>query len=89
MAVVALACFALIVHLFGAAVLPRRRNLDAWERAWLGAVVCCVVAEVVGLTFTLSSTLAALFGASLGYGSALIGGAAVTTGSRSRAFTTH
>jgi hypothetical protein len=89
MAVFALAGFALIVHLFGAAVLTRRSGLDAWERAWLGAVVACVVAEIVGLTFTLSSTLAALFGASLGYGYALIGGSAVTTGSRSRAFTTH
>jgi uncharacterized membrane protein len=89
MALLALACFAVIVHLFGAAVLPRRTSLDAWERAWLGAVVSCVVAEVVGLSFTLSSTLAALFGAALGYGHSLIGDAAITTSSRGRAFTTH
>jgi len=87
MALFALACFALIVRCFGAAVLSRGTTLNGWQRAWLGAVIGCVVTEIVGLTFTLSSTLAGLFGASLGFGYSLIAGSTMPATPRRRDFT--
>lgn len=73
--VLAVGCFFVILRWFGDAVLPRPLALSSWETAWLGAIVCCVLTELVGIRFTLSSTIAGVFGAALGYGYSLTVGA--------------
>jgi hypothetical protein len=87
MALLALPCLLVIVRLFGAAALSRRTPLTAVERTWLGAVLCCAVVETLGFGFTGSSTIAAIFGASLGFGSSLLATPPLASNARRRVLT--
>ena len=67
MGLIALVGFGLMLFLSKAAILPSNAKLGVGQGVFLGALTGSVVAEIVGLSFTLASILSALVGAALAF----------------------